>query len=387
MGLLLENSIAEFERLYGGKPEHGASAPGRVNLIGGHTDYNQGFALPIAIEKKIYTLWRKRDDSLVRAKSSRVGNPVEFHVRNREITGGWEDGLKGAIALLENQGGRFAGMDILISGDIPLKAGLSSSAAFIVSALLALSVNIEKNFLPVEISLLAQKVENEFLGVECGILDQMAITAGKEGHALFLDCLDLSYKHIPLSGDFGIVVCHTGITRTLASSKYNQRRAECEKGLEFIMSKKPNVKSLRDVSLSDLNEFIDEMGKISYNRLHHVILENRRVLLACQALKNGDGAAFGKLVCQSHESLRDRYDVSCAELNLMVDLALEEEGCYGGRLIGAGFGGCAIAIVKKNRIFGFCQSMENRYKTGIGEKGLFIPVTSGKRASRLKFST
>jgi len=380
---LLEHAANLFAVAYGYKPKWGAFAPGRVNIIGGHTDYNDGLALPIAIGQKIITLAAPRTDSMINAVSLQVGTPVSFDISDRTRTGNWDDAIKGVIDQVEKLGGKVTGMDLLFSGDVPLEAGLSSSAAFVVSAALCITQSVGIELSPTEVSKLAQRVENEFMGTNCGILDQMASAASKNGHALFLDCRDLTYDHVPFIGDFQIVVCHTGVTRSLAASKYNERRKECEQGLKILVDKYKPVYTLREVSMDMLDYSEDALGPIVFSRLRHVLSENIRVLAACDALAAGDFAKLGALINESHESLREDYQVSCKELDIMCKLANEQPGCFGARMIGGGFGGCAIAVVEKDLAFDFARHMDSNYFNITETRGKFIPVTPGPGASQI----
>lgn len=381
---LLADACGHFLKRYGKKPETVAFAPGRVNLIGGHTDYNQGLALPIAIHQRIYTLACPRKDGQVHAQSLQVGQPVKFSLEDRRRMGRWDDALRGAIAQIARVNPSFSGADLLFTGDMLLEAGLSSSAAFVVSSVLALA-DLAGIRMPLkELALTAQRVENEFMGVQCGILDQMASALGRADHALLLDCRDLTTRHIRIAGSFAIMVCHTGVTRSLATSKYNERRAECAEGLACIKEIYPDIKSLRDVSQNQVHELSNRLGPVVTRRLLHILRENRRVVHACEALEAGDAHRMGDLMNESHFSLRDDYEVSCQELDVMTELANQTKGCYGARLVGAGFGGCAIALVDPKYIEDFSFSMNEHYLKRTGIQGTFSAVLPGAGAQILK---
>lgn len=380
------DALSLFESHYGQKSAVGAYAPGRVNILGGHTDYNDGLVLPIAIEQCVYTLIAPRDDMVVNARSLQMEQPVSFDLREREVSENWSDGIKGGISVLEKNGAIFGGMDILVLSDLPQGAGLSSSAAFNVSVIIALSAIANMKLSPKETALIAQKVENEFMGVNCGILDQMASAASKKDHALLLDCRTLNYEHVPINGDFNIAVCHTGITRSLAASKYNERRAECAKGLEIISKKESDVTSVRDIAPKMLLENKNELGTTIFKRLDHVLNENERVKQSKKFLKLGQVDKVGRLITQAHKSLRDDYQVSCDELDIMVELAIAQKGCYGARMIGGGFGGCAIALVAKSQVKGFSNNLQSLYQNKTNLSGLVIFVTAGNGADQILLS-
>jgi galactokinase len=283
--------------------------------------------------------------------------------------------------LLEKKGARFFGLDLLFSGDIPMEAGLSSSAAFVVSTSLALSNMAGIHFEPDELALFAQQVENQFMGVACGILDQMASAASKKNQAMLLDCRDLSYEHIPIKGAWRIVVCHTGVTRSLATSKFNDRKKECLCGFACVQKANPELSGMRDLKLEHLEENENLMDKEILDRITHVVHENTRVIAACDALRTQDIEKLGGLISQSHKSLRDLYKVSCHELDVMVELAEKVDGCFGARLVGAGFGGCAIAIVHNDAVKNFCDKMKISYYSKTQLSGNFMPVDPGPGAT------
>lgn len=377
---LLLQALERFRAEYGCEPIAGSFAPGRINLIGGHTDYNDGLALPMAIEQRIVTLATSRKDNSVRARSLQIGKPVRFDIKNRERKNRWDDALRGVIDQLEKRGARLSGMDILFFGNVPLEAGLSSSAAFAVSAASCLGSLAGMKFEPKELAFLARGVEHEFMGVQCGILDQMTSAAGKKGHALLLDCRDVSVRPIPIRKPVEIVVCHTGITRNLAASKYNERRAECAEGLGALRSLDPELKSLRDLRPNQLSLARQKLKPEVYSRIKHVVTENERVKMAANALTEGNVKALGKLIHKSHLSLRDDYEVSCPELDAMVEIAVDLPGCLGARLVGAGFGGCVISLVEKANAGSFINSIQSRYLKKTNRDGQFLYVKPGEGA-------
>jgi galactokinase len=377
-------AVERFETEYGRRPQVAAFAPGRVNLIGGHVDYNNGLVLPIAIEQGVYTLLAARDDGVVRARSLQVGEAVEFRIGERNLLNRWDDALRGVVNLLKKDDFSSSGLDILFSGDVPLEAGLSSSAAFVISAALAIGAAAGRVFAPTDLALFAQRVENEFMGVACGVLDQMASAAGKSGHALLLDCGDLSHRQVPFPDDLAVIVCHTGVTRTLAGSKYNERRSECEQALGLLRETGFDLGSLREVTLPMIEKAGPALGLVLSRRVRHQVTENQRVRQAVAALEAGDEAELGRLLSESHASLRDDYQVSCPELDAMTSAAKKVEGCLGSRLVGAGFGGCAIALIRRAAATDFMNELTITYTSDTGRHGRFFAVFPGNHAGILR---
>lgn len=377
---LLLQAIESFEKEYGARPVAGAFAPGRVNIIGGHTDYNQGLTLPFAIEQKIITLVSPRTDDIVRARSLQIGKPVRFSLNDKEKKNRWDDTIRGVIDQLKICGAELPGMNILFSGNVPIEAGLSSSAAFTVSAAICLGTLAEMTFEPKEAALLAQRVEQLFMGVQCGLLDQMASAAGQIGHALLFDCSDLSVRPVSLGESVEFVVCHTGIKRKLAAGKYNERRAECNEGVTALQKEFPKIKSLRDINTDQLHLAQKILNPVIFSRVRHVVTENERVQRAVVQLETGNVEEFGKLIYQSHVSLRDDYEVSCPELDAMMDIAVSLSGCLGARLVGAGFGGCAVSVVKKENLEAFLDAIPARYLLKTNKDGQFFHVKPGEGA-------
>lgn len=346
-------------------------APGRVNLIGEHTDYNDGYVFPAALDREIVIAARPRKDRKVQLYSLDFGGSVEFSLDSidRDSNERWSNYFRGVAWALAGSGYTLLGMDAAIVGDIPPGAGLSSSAAFEVAsgyALLTLSgYNVDLR----ELALLCQRAENEFVGVKCGIMDQFASALARQGHALFLDCRSLEYQHVPLpSEDFAIAICDTGTSRELAGSKYNERRAECERALEILAARLPGAKALRDVTSKDLDELGHLLPEVIRKRAAHVVGENERTLRAVSALERGDREGFGRLMNESHESLRDLYEVSSPALDAMVESALAFEGTLGARMTGAGFGGCAVSLVRKERAGEFAHQVLEDYMRKVDGK-------------------
>ena len=356
--------LRKFEEVFGRKARYRVRAPGRVNLIGEHTDYNEGFVLPIAMEMGVDYFVSPRDDEEVRLFSENYQQFDQFSLREKieRVTIGWSNYVRGvAKFLLEKV--PLRGMDVLIYGDLPIGAGLSSSAAMEVGAALAFQAVSSFKMDRKELALICQRAENEFVGMRCGIMDQFASLLSEEGMALFIDCRSLETENIPLPSRYLIAVCDSKVRRELVSSEYNKRREECETAARLL-----GVRSLRDAS----PELVEEMkgkgilvGK-HYMRAKHVVEENRRVILGVEALKEGDARRFGELMVASHSSLRDLYEVSGKELDVLVEIAMEVEGVLGARLTGAGFGGCTVNLIEEGARERFEERIRKLYKEKTG---------------------
>jgi len=357
-----------FQKTFGSAPDVTVRAPGRVNLIGEHTDYNDGFVLPAAIDRAIEFGARRRKDRVVRAYSIDFQEQVEFSLEaiEKDNEHPWSNYLRGVLKFLQEDGHSFTGIDVAFGGNVPREAGLSSSAAVEVGAV-ALSMklfNIELD--PLEVVRLARRAENDFVNVPCGIMDQFACALGKRDHALFLDCRNLSYRHIPLSGRVKIVVCYSGVRRALAASEYEIRLKQCRQAVAQLGTTGLAVKSLREIDLTDLEVGRHSLSEILLKRARHVVSENDRVLKAVKDLEQGDLESFGRLMVASHESLRDDYEVSCRELDVLVDLALKQPGVLGARMTGAGFGGCTVNLVLAGAAESFAEAVQEGYKKATG---------------------
>ena len=360
-----------FQQVFGSAPEVVVRAPGRVNLIGEHTDYNDGFVLPAAIDRAITYAGRRRADRRVRVYSDDFKASVEFDLddiqKDREHT--WSNFLRGVSKFLEGDGYRLTGADIAFGGDVPREAGLSSSAAVEVGATALWNKLLVLGLDPVYVVKLSRRTENEFVGVPCGIMDQFISALGRRDHALFLDCRDLTYRHVPLRSDVKIVVCNSGVKRALAQSEYEVRLKQCREAVAKIAAITGRaVKSLRDVQLSDLEAARGAMDNLLWRRAHHVVSENQRTLEAVKVLQAGDLERFGELMNQSHESLRDDYEVSSKELDQLVELARRQPGVLGARMTGAGFGGCTVNLVRDGAAEGFAQAVAKSYEAVLGLK-------------------
>jgi galactokinase len=337
---------------YGRQPEVIASAPGRVNLIGEHTDYNEGYVFPMAIDFSVKVALSRRSDNQLHFYSvdfkdrKRASLPVlKYRKEDR-----WANYPKGIINELIERGHELGGMDITIHGDVPQGAGLSSSAALEVAAALAVQTAFGIEMGREELARLAQHAENQFVGVKCGIMDQFISRMAKEGHAMLLDARWLTYHLVPLALKTArICITNSRVPHGLVDSEYNRRREECRRCVDLLSARKPGT-ALRDYSSDDLRDSMGEIPETTRKRCLHVVEENQRVLEAEEALRHHDLVAFGKLMNRSHESLRDLYEVSCPELDWLVKRAQETEGVYGSRLTGAGFGGCTVTLIEEEAI-------------------------------------
>jgi len=326
------------------------SAPGRVNLIGEHTDYNDGFVLPMAIERRTSVAASRRDDRRVVAVSGALGETFEFELDRpgAPLRGIWGDYVEGTARALVARGVPVTGANLWIESDVPRGAGLSASAALETSIGLALSALAGRLDLDrVTLARAGQAAEHEYVGTLCGIMDQYIAALGVERHALFVDCRSLEARSVPLElSDSKLVVCDTGVKHELASSAYNQRRRECEEAVRLLLPALPGIVALRDVDGPSFERHADLLPEVVRRRARHVVTENERTLRAEVALAARNFAEFGRLMVASHVSLRDDYEVSCPELDLAVDEALAEPGIHGARMTGGGFGGCMIALAR-----------------------------------------
>ena len=339
-------------------------APGRVNLIGEHTDYNDGFVLPAAINFSTWVTLAPLQDNLLEIFSENFNEQIAIRLGDADIKprGHWSDYVIGVAVVLQKAGHSLRGAHLKIRGEVPIGSGLSSSAALEVATACALVANSNLNIDRLELAKLCRRAENEFVGARVGIMDQFVSLHGKANKALLLDCRSLHYELRPMSTDTSLVVCNTMVKHELASSKYNQRREECEAGVKHLAQMLPNVTALRDVTLEQLDRYGKNMPGVIYRRCRHVVTENARALEAGEALVSNDLNRFGQLMYESHRSLRDDYEVSCVELDLMVDLASKTEGVYGARMTGGGFGGCTVNLVAREQEENFKRFVAEGYE-------------------------
>ena len=363
-------SLAEdFVRRFGEAPAI-YQAPGRVNLIGEHTDYNEGFVMPAAIGLYTRVAVTARSDGKLFIRSENFSEEATFRLDHLPARGSghWSDYVVGVAKVLAESGIRWTGANLLICGDVPLGAGLSSSASVEVAVGCALMDLAGQKTDRTRLARLCQQAENEFVGARCGIMDQFVVSHGKRDHALLLDCRSLEYRLLPLREDARLVVCNTMVRHSVAGGEYNQRRAECEAGVAYLSKHFQGVLALRDATLEELATLHGKMPDKILRRCRHVISENARVVLAAAALTRNELGTFGNLMRESQQSLRDDYEVSCAELDWMVQLAEQAKGVHGARMTGGGFGGCTINLVDAGCVDAFRESVREGYERATGRK-------------------
>jgi galactokinase len=346
---MLEQHSQSFQGLFHSIPQIHASAPGRINIIGEHTDYNGGYVLPAAIHLRTHVLAARRPDDFVHARAENFGESASFSLESLRPSPKhhWTDYVQGICAVLREEGFRLGGLDLLIWGDVPLGAGLSSSAALEISLLRAVTGLFDISLPREKIARLGQKAEHEFAGVKCGLMDQFISVFGRKNQALFLDCETLAFEYYPLNLEKAgliILVYDTQVRRSLAASEYNKRRREAGAALDVL--KAEGAAGYKTATLEMLESARGRMESVPYKRARHIIREDERVKQTVAALKKDDFLSVGRYLFQSHESLRDDYEVSSAELDLVYDLGRDFPDCYGARMVGAGFGGSAIALIK-----------------------------------------
>lgn len=379
----------KFKEVFGKDAEQQFFAPGRVNLIGEHTDYNGGNVFPCAIDRGTYGLVSKRADRTFRMYSENFADLGVMEFTLDELVNDkkhdWANYPKGVIKMFVEEGFKIdSGFDFLVSGNIPNGAGLSSSASIEMLTSIVLKDLFHLSIDPIAMALLGKKVENLFIGVNSGIMDQFAIAMGKKDHAILLDCNTLKYDYVPVVlKDEVIVIANTNKRRGLADSKYNERRAECDEALAELQTKLP-IKALGELSIEEFEANKDLIkSPIRQKRAKHAVYENQRTLKAQKELSAGNLAEFGKLMNQSHISLRDDYEVTGIELDTLAALAWEQPGVVGSRMTGAGFGGCTVSIVKKDKVDDFIKNVGEAYKNKIGYAADFYIAAVSEGARKL----
>jgi galactokinase len=353
MNLIQSRILKAYSQNFSGKPLL-IRSPGRINLIGEHTDYNMGFVLPASVDKSIVLAISNNSEEIIRLHSTDM-QPDYYEVpisESYDKTGiDWADYIMGVVDELQKSGYKIKGFDCAFGGDVPIGAGLSSSASLEGGIAFGLSEMFDLNLSRLEMAKISQRAENNFVGVKCGIMDQFASLHGHIGKVMKLDCRSLDFEYYPIFwDDVKILLCDTTVRRTLAGSEYNIRRNQCETGVQIIKKAYPNVESLRDVSKEMLIEHEDDLDEIVFKRCKYVIHENQRVNDSCEALLKKDLEKFGKLMYLSHYGLRDNYEVSCKELDILVDATENLDGILGSRMMGGGFGGCTINLVKIDKL-------------------------------------
>lgn len=354
---LQERVTTAFQEHFNAAPRYIVRAPGRVNLIGEHTDYNDGFVLPMAIDRATWIALSPRNDGHVEVHSLDFNESVEFSLADfKNEDAGWAEYIKGVAWALQEAGHRINGWNGVVAGDVPIGAGLSSSASIELATARAFAAISGVAWEPAKMALLSQKAENQWVGVNCGIMDQMISAAGVAGTALLIDCRTLETENVPLPADTVVVVLDTATRRGLVDSAYNERRSQCEAAAKTF-----GIKALRDISLADFERRAGELDEVTRRRARHVISENERTLAAADAMKAGQAATLGELMNASHTSLRDDFEVSSEALDVMVEKAQAHKGCIGARMTGAGFGGCAVALVWADQAEAFAKEVGQAY--------------------------
>ncbi len=341
--------IRAFELRFGASPRL-FRAPGRVNLIGEHTDYNNGFVMPAAIDFSAFVAIAPRRDRKIVAASAQFPDQLEFSLdeaRTAQPRKHWTDYVQGVAIVLEQAGCRLQGANLMANSEVPMGSGLSSSAALEVAVGFALLRIAGQQVNLVELAKLCQRAENEFVGARCGIMDQFIACLAQPMHCLLIDCESLESRSLKLPAETSLVICNTMVGHSIASGAYNVRRSQCEEGVAILSRFLSGIRSLREVTPGQLERYAGELPEVIRKRCRHVVSENQRVLQAASALQAGDLERFGSLMRQSHASLRGDYEVSCRELDLMVEIAGRQGGVYGARMTGGGFGGCTVNLVRR----------------------------------------
>jgi galactokinase len=383
------NTVSEltkaFEKLYGGTPRI-YRAPGRVNLIGEHTDYNEGFVMPAAIDFSTFVAIGRREDTLLKIHSDIFQEDASCDLSQPPVRASqhWSDYAIGVAVKLQEAGYDISGANLFVHGEVPLGSGLSSSAAIEVATGLALLDISAQEIDRLQLAKLCRQAENEFVGARTGLMDQFICCFGKAGNAVMLDCRSLDSQTLPIPDNIKLVVCNTMVKHELASSEYNARREQCEEGVRVLSQHLPNVKSLRDVSAAEVNKFKEQLGELVFRRCRHVTTENKRVHVAAEALQRRDLKKFGQLMYESHESLRDDYQVSCRELDVMVELAAKIEGVFGARMTGGGFGGCTVNLLAESAVGAFTRAIKAGYTDATGREPEVYVCTAADGAERIQ---
>ncbi len=357
----LAGVLGAFRERLGGEPEVVVRAPGRVNLIGEHTDYNDGFVLPMAIDRTVWVVLRPRSDRSVRVHALDFGAAGAFELDGLERGEGWLEYVKGVAWALQEAGYSLAGWEGVLGGDVPLGSGLSSSAAVELATLRAFHEVSGFPWDEEEMARLGQRAENGWVGANTGIMDQLISAAGREGYALLIDCRTLATEPVTLPPNTAVVVMDTATRHSHTDSGYNERRAECEAAASHY-----RVPALRDLTLERLEAGAAGLPEPVYRRARHVVTENARTLEAAEALREGDATTMGRLMNESHDSLRDDFDVTTDALNKMVECAREQDACYGARMTGGGFGGSAVALVEEPGAAAFMEAVAACYEADTG---------------------
>ena len=369
-----------FKDHFGHAPDYLVRAPGRVNLIGEHTDYNDGFVLPIALNRATWIALSPHDSQEVHLKSLDFDESVTVPLHQKlNQDRGWQEYLKGVVNIMSREKMMLKGWHGVVAGDVPIGAGLSSSASLELALAKAFAVAGDWKWEPQKMARLCQKAENEWVGMNCGIMDQTISALGQKGHALFLDCRSLETKQVALPDSLDVAVMDTGTRHKLVDSAYNERRSQCEEAAAFF-----EVVALRDLSLEKLLASEKELDPLVFRRARHVVCENDRVLNFINALEGGMHEKAGQLMNESHASLRNDFEVSSEALDLITNCARQTPGCYGARMTGGGFGGCGVALVDSSKSKEFSEAMETGYKASGGKNGMIYICSASEGAEALK---
>ena len=375
------SQITEIFRKHFGEPAFTVRSPGRINLIGEHTDYNHGFVLPASIDKAVYIAINKRDDREINLVAVDLNETFNTSLDTIQYTDKqWPNYILGVVDQLQKNGYGLSGFNVVVAGDVPLGAGLSSSAAVECATAYALNELFALELTKKNMIQLSQKAENEFVGVQCGIMDQFASMFGKKEQVIRLDCRSLEYEYIPFdTSDIQIILFDTGVKHSLASSEYNLRRQECEAGVAIIQKKYPQVQSLRDANMQMVNNCLSGKDDVVYRRCKYVVEEIQRVQDACTDLMQHDLTSFGKKMFATHEGLSRLYEVSCPEADALVTMVTHHPAVLGARMMGGGFGGCTINIVKKEKIEELINIVTQKYSELFGRvlKTYIVTIDNG----------
>ena len=373
--------IERFRQNFGGEARL-YRAPGRVNLIGEHTDYNDGFVLPAALEQCTWIAAAARPEPRLRVGSLRTGETREFALDDPDPRprGDWSDYVRGVAVMLERDGCRLTGADMLIDSDVPVGAGLSSSAALEVASGFALLDGAGQAIDLTRLALACQRAENEFVGMRCGVMDQFASCRGARDRVLLLDCRSLEFRLSPVDPPVRLVICNSMVHHELAGSEYNRRREQCEDGVARLKAVLPGIRALRDVTSADLARHGALLSDVVFRRCRHVVTEDDRVQRAAAALEAGRVGEVGRMMQESHVSMRDDYEISCREIDILVELAGRVEGVLGARMTGGGFGGCTINLVRVDAVDRFADELGRGYKEATGITPQFLVCRPGDGA-------
>jgi galactokinase len=383
----IDKLVDQFRERFDARPRL-FRAPGRVNLIGEHTDYNDGFVMPFAIDRATVVAGSKRPDRKIDAIALNMDESatIDLDAEPQKQRKSWIDYVEGTARCLEEKFGRIGGADLVISSTVPIGSGLSSSAAIETSvgfALLSLAgIEIDRKGL----AFAAQKAEHEYAGIRSGIMDQFASSFCKKGNAMLLDCRSLATEQIPFETPETLtIVCDTKVEHSLASSEYNKRREECETGVKILQTRRPEIKALRDVTMDELEQLKSEMSDVVFRRCRHVITENERTQEAAKFFRIHQLSEAGKLMFESHRSLRDDYEVSCKELDALVEIASSVEGVFGARMTGGGFGGCTVNIVQRDAADKFEKAVNDGYQKRFSKQPGIYRFQAADGASEFTF--